>query len=100
MSQNADKDEAKQRFFNKDFKFESFEWRKNCVKPVERKAKNRNTESRGERQRKLKFNEDKSCARQAMDRSCDASADELAAYLDDTLFLPRKMSFMAEMMYT
>lgn len=30
----------------------------------------------------------------------DSSVEELAAYFDDKLFLPRKMSFMAEMMYT
>lgn len=40
------------------------------------------------------------CARQAMYDYCDSSVTELAAYLDETLFIPRKMSFMAEMMYT
>lgn len=40
------------------------------------------------------------CARQAMYDYCDSSVIELAAYLDETLFIPRKMSFMAEMMYT
>lgn len=39
------------------------------------------------------------CARQAMYDYCD-SVTELAAYLDEALFIPRKMSFMAEMMYT
>lgn len=33
--------------------------------------------------------------------SCDTpSVVELAAYLDETLYIPKKMSFMAEMMYT
>ena len=40
------------------------------------------------------------CARQAMYDYCDSSVTELAAYLDEALFIPRKMSFMAEMMYT
>lgn len=45
--------------------------------------------------------EEKTCARQALcDPTSDASVDELAAYFDDNLYLPRKMSFMAEMMYT
>lgn len=40
------------------------------------------------------------CARQALNDYCDSSVIELAAYLDETLFIPKKMSFMAEMMYT
>lgn len=40
------------------------------------------------------------CARQALYDYCDSSVTELAAYLDETLYIPRKMSFMAEMMYT
>ena len=42
----------------------------------------------------------KTCARQAMHDYCDSSVTELAAYLDETLYIPKKMSFMAEMMYT
>jgi len=50
---------------------------------------------------KVIVKEEKSCARQALyDSNSDASVDELAAYFDDNLYLPRKMSFMAEMMYT
>ncbi len=50
---------------------------------------------------KFIIKEEKSCARQALyDSNSDASVDELAAYFDDNLYLPRKMSFMAEMMYT
>jgi hypothetical protein len=30
----------------------------------------------------------------------DASIDRLADYLEDSILLPKKMSFMAEMMYT
>ncbi|KAF7488469.1 hypothetical protein SSS_03558 [Sarcoptes scabiei] len=41
-----------------------------------------------------------SCARQALNDFYDSSVIELAAYLDETLFIPKKMSFMAEMMYT
>ena len=40
------------------------------------------------------------CARQAMYDYSNSSVTELAAYLDETLFIPKKMSFMAEMMYT
>ena len=40
------------------------------------------------------------CARQAMYDYCDSSVTELAAYLDEALVIPRKMSFWAEMMYT
>lgn len=42
------------------------------------------------------------CARQASSSACDSnlSIAELSAYFDETLFLPKKMSFMAEMMYT
>ncbi len=50
---------------------------------------------------KVILKEEKSCARQALcDSNSDADVDELAAYFDDNLYLPRKMSFMAEMMYT
>ncbi|KPM11792.1 hypothetical protein QR98_0103670 [Sarcoptes scabiei] len=38
-----------------------------------------------------------SCARQALNDFYDSSVIELAAYLDETLFIPKKMSFMAEM---
>lgn len=41
-----------------------------------------------------------SCAQQALNDYFDSSVTELAAYLDETLYIPRKMSFMAEMMYT
>ena len=42
------------------------------------------------------------CAQQAtLYDNCDSSlVIELAAYLDETLYIPKKMSFMAEMMYT
>lgn len=30
----------------------------------------------------------------------DASIDRLADYLEDSILLPKKMSYMAEMMYT
>jgi len=96
-------DKGKTQYFHKDFKLESNEWR-NSVKEYHKMCKNSdnssNIKAKGNKIKKLHFKDDKTCARQAMDASCDASADELAAYLDDTLFLPRKMSFMAEMMYT
>jgi len=34
------------------------------------------------------------------DAANDIDVDELAAYIDDNLYIPKKMSFMAEMMYT
>lgn len=40
------------------------------------------------------------CARQAMYDYCDSSVTELAAYLDEALFIPRKMSFMAQNIYS
>ena len=90
-------------YFQKDFKLESKEWR-NSVKEYHKMCAksdiSANSKVKSNKIKKLQFKDDKSCARQAMDATCDASADELAAYLDDTLFLPRKMSFMAEMMYT
>lgn len=100
VSKIADNDRSKQSFFKNHFKFDSIDWREKCVKQTDKKTKSRKTASNSQRPKKVVFTEDKSCARQAMDGSCDASVDELAAYLDDTLYLPRKMSFMAEMMYT
>ncbi|XP_054153562.1 serine-rich adhesin for platelets-like [Oppia nitens] len=59
--------------------------------------------------RKLRFKDDKTCARQALCDSSlgptgypsgDESVEELAAYFDDTLYLPRKMSFMARSIYS
>lgn len=40
-----------------------------------------------------------SCGQQARLYS-DVTADELAGYLEDTAFFPKRMSYMAEMMYT
>jgi len=40
-----------------------------------------------------------SCGQQARLYS-DVTADELAGYLEDTTFFPKRMSYMAEMMYT
>jgi len=40
-----------------------------------------------------------SCGEQARMLS-DLTPDDLAGYLDDTAFFPKKMSYMAEMMYT
>jgi len=40
-----------------------------------------------------------SCGQQARMYS-DVTADELAGYLEDTTFFPKRMSYMAEMMYT
>ena len=46
-------------------------------------------------------NEGLTCARQAnCDYSESPSVNELAAYFEEGLFFPKKMSFMAEMMYT
>nr|XP_027200201.1 myb-like protein I [Dermatophagoides pteronyssinus] len=47
-------------------------------------------------------NQQQTCAQQAtLYDNCDSSlVIELAAYLDETLYIPKKMSFMAEMMYT
>lgn len=39
------------------------------------------------------------CSEQARQNS-DVTVDELAGYMDETSFFPKKMSFMAEMMYT
>lgn len=42
-----------------------------------------------------------SCSQQAMrDPVCDYTVDELACYFDEFVHIPKKMSFMAEMMYT
>jgi len=43
----------------------------------------------------------RSCSQQARNPDYeDTTMDELAAYIDNFLFLPKKMSYMAEMMYT
>lgn len=39
------------------------------------------------------------CSQQARQNS-DVTVDELAGYMDETSFFPKKMSYMAEMMYT
>jgi len=41
-----------------------------------------------------------SCGQQARLTQSDVTADELAGYLEDTAFFPKRMSYMAEMMYT
>jgi len=41
-----------------------------------------------------------SCGQQARLLTSDVTADELAGYLEDTSFFPKRMSHMAEMMYT
>jgi len=41
-----------------------------------------------------------SCGQQARRIYTDVTADELAGYLEDTTFFPKRMSYMAEMMYT
>ena len=41
-----------------------------------------------------------SCAEQARMDATDYSVDELASYLDEFVYIPKKMSDMAEMMYT
>ena len=99
-------DKERHKYFTKKFTFDSNNWRNNfnennekSLKKCEKSSEDK-SEVKSNKIKKLRFKDDKTCARQAMDPSCDASADELAAYLDDTLFLPRKMSFMAEMMYT
>ena len=96
-------DKRKHLYFHKHFKLESNKWR-NSVEEYHKMCKNSdistNSKAKSNKTKKLDLKDDKTCARQAMDANCDASANELAAYLDDTLFLPRKMSFMAEMMYT
>lgn len=38
------------------------------------------------------------CSQQA--RMDDTTVDELAGYFDNLVYIPRKMSLMAEMMYT
>lgn len=60
-------------------------------------ASNNNSEDNSENHSQVSS---QTCARQAMYDYCDSSVTELAAYLDEALFIPRKMSFMAEMMYT
>jgi hypothetical protein len=40
------------------------------------------------------------CSHQARTAEPDVTVDELAGYLDLQLYLPKKMSFMAELMYT
>lgn len=44
----------------------------------------------------------RTCSQEARDEQHfeDTSLEELAAYIDDYLYFPKKMSFMAEMMYT
>jgi len=41
-----------------------------------------------------------SCGQQARMIFSDVTADDLAGYLEDTTFFPKRMSHMAEMMYT
>ncbi|XP_023214836.1 uncharacterized protein LOC111640552 [Centruroides sculpturatus] len=50
------------------------------------------TSDGGEKSREL------TCSRQA--RMDDVTVDELAGYFDNLVYIPRKMSHMAEMMYT
>lgn len=37
---------------------------------------------------------------QSQDHSDDTTVDELAGYFDNLVYIPKKMSHMAEMMYT
>ena len=41
-----------------------------------------------------------SCAQQARQEFGDVSVNDLAGYLEDSIVFPKKMSRMAEMMYT
>lgn len=42
----------------------------------------------------------RSCSQEAMFNETDFSAEELASYFDELVYIPKKMSEMAEMMYT
>lgn len=47
---------------------------------------------------KVQTTPDRTCSQQA--RMDDTTVDELASYLENLVYIPRKMSVMAEMMYT
>ncbi|CAG2107696.1 unnamed protein product [Medioppia subpectinata] len=103
-------------YFNKHFKLDSNEWRHRFADIKDKKSTtssnssehNINSKVKTNKVRKMRVKEHKSCARQALcdpslspsHPSADASVEELAAYFDDTLYLPRKMSFMAESIYS
>jgi len=100
-------------YFNKHLKLESNEWRNSVADSREKKSTNSENNSISKvktntKIRKARLKEHKTCARQALcDPSLspshptgDESVEELAAYFDDTLYLPRKMSFMAESIYS
>lgn len=63
---------------------------------------NNNNENYTETSTLSSSQQQQTCAQQAtLYDNCDSSlVIELAAYLDETLYIPKKMSFMAEMMYT
>ena len=53
------------------------------------------------RTRGLKRATTTTCSNQArFDNDVEMSVDELAGYFDEQVHIPRKMSFMAELMYT
>ncbi|OTF74722.1 hypothetical protein BLA29_008535 [Euroglyphus maynei] len=70
---------------------------KHCLKEKNNLENNNSTETSS-----VSSSQQQTCAQQAtLYDNCDSSlVIELAAYLDETLYIPKKMSFMAEMMYT
>ncbi|CAG2160668.1 unnamed protein product [Oppiella nova] len=103
-------------YFAKHCSVESNDWRDRFADNKDSKEKkatnsdhNITSKVKANKGRKLRIKEQhKSCARQALcdasvsasHPSSDASVEELSAYFDDTLYLPRKMSFMAESIYS